>query len=74
MPGPAIAVPTKTRKGKDIFLLWLREDKYFVFVTFPNTTFAVLSNSKDEGGMNQVPQGVSRMFLQGPYMTTALVR
>lgn len=35
MPGRAISVPTKTRKRKDIFLVWLREDKYFVFVTFP---------------------------------------
>ena len=34
--GPAIRPPTeKPRKGKEIFLVWLTQDKYFVFASFP---------------------------------------
>lgn len=35
LTGTAIPPPPKHRKGKEIFLAWQSQDKYFVFTGFP---------------------------------------
>ena len=62
------------RKGKEIFLAWLTQDKYFVFASFPRQHlpfgFLVKACGWSWYSASQVPEGVSGLFLRGPDMTT----